>query len=290
MCKILALSNLDKVKVTPKLIEAMRDLVCKTSDKDGFGFAVSSHQGNLWGDKTTTPKTYSPYHKYELTISKLNLTINSRLKFGIPGNKNHALIAHGRYSTNTISIENTHPYVSKEYALVHNGVVSDVNNRVEHLCETDNDTEVLLHLWEKNQIEAIAKNASGYYALAILDRQGQLHVIRDSIAMLYLSYSRTIDSFIVATTEDILNSLSKEMRWSITKPELIKDNSYIVFKGNEVVYNTQFTPINQKYATFDSKVLGYTYNEILDNETKLDSSEDLLDCVSYMHRGLRGNK
>jgi hypothetical protein len=86
----------------------------------------------------------------------------------------------------------------------------------------------------------VAKNVGGYYAFASVDSNGLLHVARDSRATLYLTYSRTVDSYIIATTESIITGIAAAMKWRIEPIEMINDNSYVMFNRNEIVKSETF--------------------------------------------------
>ena len=261
MCKIFAMTNVSQVKFNRRFVGIVRDEVCRLSDKDGFGYAVLDNEGNIGGERTIMPKSFRPLgeNPADRVVYKSPIVLKSSNMFGhINVESPKSFIAHGRLSTNKQTIENTHPYTNGEVALIHNGVVQDSSNLIKNLV-TDNDTEILLRYWERGGIKEIEQHVSGYYALAILDKKGLLHIARDNKAMLYMTYCRTVDSFIIATTVDIIKNVAKRMKWNIEQPEQILDNTYAIFNGNDIVSYESISPIKTSTTMGYSarKALGY---------------------------------
>jgi predicted glutamine amidotransferase len=247
MCKVFAMTNVSKVNVSPEFLSLVRDAVCATSDKDGYGYAVNTASGAIWGERALNPMTFQPLQPYvDSTTARCPIADVQSNQFGPVGAKdNLAFIAHGRLSTNVTSIANTHPFLNQDssVALIHNGIVSDPDSVVSHELLTSCDTEILLRLWDRGGIDAIEEHAAGYYAIALLDNKGSLHIARDDRASLYIAYSSTVDSYLIATTEDILHTIAAGMSWQLDAPLPVKENTYAVFQGNEVVLQQEIAPI-----------------------------------------------
>ena len=140
MCKILGFTNMKKIKVTPSLIKSISNLLTK-EDVDGFGYSVMSKKGEVWGEK------FSDIKKVELRINspKANeipelakdLVKDYYAKWGtFKASENIFGIFHSRHGTSDVNIENTHPFISEDNGLhlIHNGVVSEQENKVEKKC------------------------------------------------------------------------------------------------------------------------------------------------------------
>jgi hypothetical protein len=119
------------------------------------------------------------------------------------------IIIHGRTSTNSLGLINTHPLSKNGIHLSHNGVVEDSGPAFEK--KTDNDTELLLERY-LDGIESIEKYISGYYAFATLeDNTKNLHIVRDNIAPLYYS-KYPYRGFVVecfATTKELIKIVNE---------------------------------------------------------------------------------
>lgn len=262
MCKIFAMTNVSQVKVTNDFLNKVKDAVCKVTDKDGFGYAFNTVDGQIWGERTTEPNKFEPLGKViNSKTNQLPIVRKTMNQFGPIGHDDNAsFIAHGRFSTNTVNLDNTHPFMNDSIALIHNGVVYDPLKAVQDL-KTDCDSEILLKLWEQNGINSIEKYASGYYAIALLDKLGQLHIVRDDRASLYMTYSPTVDSYLIATTTDILKEIAGRMGWVIEKCEPIMDNVYVIFKGNDIGFHRSIEPLEYYNDNLDQdkvdRALGY---------------------------------
>lgn len=245
MCKLFMMTNAPK-KINKKLLEVLKEELC-LADKDGFGYATLSYEGVIGGERTDEPEEFSPLGPNPMTLktSLLGQAVAPNYnQFGrITETNAKALMAHGRFSTNEKGLSNAHPFVSDcgEIALIHNGVVTDSANEVKDLLTTGCDTEILLRYWEKDQMQSIQSNVSGYYALGVM-HDGLLHIIKDDRAQLFITYSRTADSFLVATTSSILKNVAKEMNWKIEPIMPIRDNQHMVFDGNVLSSNSTITP------------------------------------------------
>jgi predicted glutamine amidotransferase len=250
-----------KVKVNRFLISSINEELCKTDD-DGFGYAILSEDGKIGGERTLKPEKFIPLENTE-TKRTYSLPIVTKVKntFGTIDRKNpKSMIAHGRWSTNTVNLENTHPFVNDTTALIHNGVVQNSGTTKLDL-KTDCDTEILLRFWEQGGMVDVEKNVSGYYAMAVLETNGKLHIVKDSRADLHYTYSRSIDSFIFATTATIIENICKKMKWKFEEIEKVDDNIHAVFNGNEMVIYESIKPIGSTYSYMsdrEKRALGYS--------------------------------
>lgn len=245
MCKIFAITDMSGIKLTNKLLEVIKTEVCKY-DKDGFGYSVLNQDGTIGGERTINPKQFQALTpgSGETEVEKLPFITKTYNKFGtIKPDSVKTLIAHGRLSTNNVDLPHTHPFVSEHEALIHNGVVQDVSGLVDDLLETDNDSEVLFRYWQHGGMEAVEEHVSGYYAFAVLNaKTGKLHIARDNRAMLHMAWCRTINSYIIATTKDIIHNVAKRMKWKIDAALEVNANTYVVFDGNEPEYHRPIEP------------------------------------------------
>lgn len=275
MCKIFCMTNATRVDVSPRLLGILRDAVTRTTDRDGFGWVAQHTEGGaLAGEKTTTPASWRPLESYSGgRTHTLPVVVRTSTQFGdlptwTPGSgsrgkkrpstvgKYSSLLAHGRYSTNTVSLANTHPMLSDtgDVALIHNGVVSDHGHLPPGILKTNNDTEILLRHWEEGGVEAVEESVGGYYAFCVLQPDGRTHVVRDSSAVLYITYSRTVDSYLLATTEEILREVCTRMRWMYDKPELLSPNTYVQFDTSGIHSHRVLQPRPRTYAAYTPAV------------------------------------
>jgi hypothetical protein len=179
--------------------EKLGEIITKTwqsmsaTERDGFGAAWISPDGKIGYVKSSHPTLLPDLPKFCSAFSEGN---------GLPSNGGE-LIIHGRTATCGVNVENTHPMLGTNSALVHNGVVS---SRRYHNTDTTCDSELLLHAWKQDGIDAVAADITGYYAFAILQRiKGKtvLDVVRDDRASLKCGKIGR-DGWVFATTEELL--------------------------------------------------------------------------------------
>lgn len=266
MCKVFAMTNMSKVKMTKKFLNSVRLEVCRTGDKHGFGYATLSNDGKIAGERTMRPAGFEPMQENpeNTETGKLSCILKTRDQFGTLDFSNmKSFIAHGRYSTNDVALQNTHPFVNDNVALIHNGVVYDNDGVIEpSALKTTNDTEIILRCWERGGMKLVENTVSGYYALAILDKTGLLHIVRDDSAMLYVAWVKTVDSYIFATTPEIIKNVAKTMKWQVEQPEEMLENVHVIWDGNVLVKQNDITPRKSSYGMTSkaSAALGNGFN------------------------------
>jgi hypothetical protein len=253
MCKVFAMTNVSQFKVNAKFISTVRNEVCRHADQDGFGYALLSKKGEIGGERTMRPLNFRPLidPTGPKTTKQLPIVLDADNSFGkIDLTCPKTFIAHGRLSTNQVSLPNTHPFVSDEgdIALIHNGVVRDPTDGIKKNLVSSCDSEILLRYFERGGVEAIEKMVYGYYAVAAVDKNGLMHLFRDDRADLYIAWCKTVDSFIIATTAEIIRNVAKEMKWKIEHPEEILEKSYTVFDSNNILSHRAISPRTSEYA------------------------------------------
>lgn len=255
MCKILMLSNATKVVNPKKLCDTAFELLTKTDD-DGFGYAFSGRNG-VFGEKTVN-KTW----KFGSKVPEFAKSTVTEEFFGEVGGLNGPALFHGRTSTNHVNLLNTHPLQKGGWTLIHNGVVS--NRGPAYTQTTTNDTEHILHyLADGNGISDIEQYISGYYAIGAIDSKGQLHVVRDNVAQLYVAFSDTIKSYVFATTEKLIVDLCDEMEWHRGTVREYSKAFYTVLQKNKIVAARSIEPLGYGYteSRHAQSSLGYNVGE-----------------------------
>jgi predicted glutamine amidotransferase len=250
MCKIIAFTDMKKVNLK-KCVNDIGNTLLK-SEKDGFGYAVQGKSG-VYGEKTTATHFRSRLGKESI---QLPIIKNVYAQFGQPNELTGPGVFHGRTSTNSEGLVNTHPMQRPDatgvWHLIHNGVVTDKGPSYDKLTRNDSE-DVLFRLMEgiqtvkdgltDNPMESIEKHLEGYYAFAAIDTDGRLHLCRDSYADLYMAWSASLNTYIIATTEGLVNKLNKMLDAKIGPIDAIEDDVYMVFEGNELIYHQFIQPL-----------------------------------------------
>lgn len=273
MCKILTFTNSKKLDLK-KTVNAGGKILMRL-EKDGFGYAVDGMKG-VFGEKCIDST-------FESRIDTKNLNPIDVIKteysqFGVKSKNKGAMILHGRTSTNEIGLENCHPMIKDDNYLIHNGVVSDLGPDYDML--TTNDSEHVLTRFLEG-IDSIEKNLSGYYAFSCIDSKGQLHIVRDDNAELYISWIESMDTFVIATTEAIIEDVCGELDIDHGPIDMIKDNVYMIFSGNKIVHNEKIFPLG--WTSWESSYAEKSLGKAIDNDKPMHWKEDdFLDAVQFV--------
>jgi hypothetical protein len=274
MCKIVALTNMSKIKIK-KSSEAIGNILLDI-EKDGFGYAVQGANG-VFGEKCVKDKFRSRLG-FQQEI-RLPIVKKEQSKFGKTGALTGPGIFHGRTSTNVKGLLNCHPMQREDWHLIHNGVVDDKGPKYDK--KTQNDSEDVLHRLIQG-ISEVESKLEGYYAFAAIDPGGLLHVARDGIATLHMAWSSTYETYIIATTEKVLRAVASAIKAKIGPVDEIKEDLYMIFKGNELVHQQSikplgYTSVQSSYAGLSlGRALGHTHPKRLSQHMPPLSSQTLV--------------
>lgn len=254
MCQILILTNTNRVKDPKRLANVVAEHLQETQ-RDGFGYSILGKQG-LFGERTVRDKFQSRLESNLRVMGPfVKETYNS---FGKVSQCFGGGIFHGRTSTNHKTLINTHPINKHDWSLIHNGVVTNLGP--DYSKHTTNDTEDVLHHLVSGGIKAIEGYISGYYAVGAIDPKGNLHVIKDSTAKLYVAMNKTLGCLMFGTTETLIKDISKSMKYTIGPIEVVKDDIYMIFdKYGELTSHTEFKP--KGYSIDESKYMSQSLGE-----------------------------
>lgn len=273
MCKVFALTNATQLKLNDTLLNVLKDVMCEF-DQDAFGYAAHTKAG-YFGERTiATDRMFKSRLLTPSPLSNMPFIKQEYNSFGKAGALTGSFIAHSRLSTNDDSIDCAHPYVGDKLALIHNGVVTDQSDSPIETV-TPNDTEILFRYMERDGMQGIEANVSGYYAIAALDKEGNLHVVRDDTARLFMAYVPKLDSNIIATTAEIIEEVCRAMKWKFTPVEAVESNIYLIFNKNEVTEFRSIKPLKVGYidsyaasrALHMPRTYDYDYMSSSDKET-----------------------
>lgn len=259
MCKVMMFTNLSKIRSNKNLVETCQVLL--SSQRDGFGYVYETEGSVMSGQRTNDIDSFEfNSSSQDLFIWSEGMSQDSSNLFGTPDKPIiGAGMFHGRISTNNKALINVHPltFNDKSY-LIHNGVVTNTGPAYRQI--TSNDTEHLLHYMERGQgIQDIAKHLTGYYAFGYM-RDSRLTIARDAIAPLYSSWISDLETFIFATTEDLISGFCEAFEYSFTKPQKMKSDTCLIFEGNNLLSLVEFKSrgYGMREASLSSLSLGYS--------------------------------
>lgn len=256
MCGIVA--AVTQRNITNFLINSIRKLEYRGYDSSGF--AVIDDNNNIIRIRCVGK------------VNELRKKINKKKILGNIG------VAHTRWATHgKVSKENTHPHISSNIIVVHNGIIENNSTlriflqKKGYVFSSDTDTEVIAHLlhWEQNKkkdsfktvIRNSIKKLDGNYSMVIMDKNNPSRLIAarsgspliiglgikenfiasDQIALLHVT-----KRFIYLEEGDIAVVEKKEINI------FNKDNSIIHRK--EIASNIEYKSVNKgKYRHYMEK-------------------------------------
>lgn len=228
-----------------------------TTERDGFGHATLT-DGGIYLQRYVEPKDVKPnLHQF-----RKSFTIPNSNESGKLAPPKGAAMWHGRISTNDKTLINTHPIVKHGWTLIHNGVVEDSGAKYDMI--TTNDTEHCLERLVQG-IGEVEKHITGYYALAAIDPNGKLHIVKDDIARLHCAWVTEAKSYIFATTKDLIVDMCAKMKWTYDTIEAVADNQYLIFdQDGLLVHQQDIKPKGySSYSASKSKLsLGYEWDDL----------------------------
>lgn len=236
MCKILAITKIPSKRrdeIITKVWEAM-----STTEKDGYGAAWTASKDELGFYRSSQP-LIPPCDIPEFCDEFFEAN-NVRSNGG-------PLIIHGRTATCEVSLENTHPFIINNQALVHNGIVH--STKYEPVISTC-DSEILLQALQQGGICEIAEEIGGYYAFfALRTENGNtvLNIAKQSTANLHVGLLKENGAFIFATTRALIEAIGGKYIAPFA------DNLFITFTNGKFSAMQEFTPR-------PNVVIGYGYS------------------------------
>lgn len=234
MCKIAILTchNPDKLK---DIIESVWRSMAAT-EKDGYGAAWVKPDGTLGYCKSSTTTI-------EEAMPDFCLSFGESTKLESNGGP---LLIHGRTATCGVNLENTHPILCGDSAMVHNGIV---NSKRFHNVETTCDSELLVHAMRKDGVTALENDIEGYYAFGLLtvSRKGSvLDVVRDATASLHAGRLPG-DGWVFATTQYLITVAGGQYASGF------KPGCRVRFVNGKLTNTEFFTPKNEASQSLMAK-------------------------------------
>jgi predicted glutamine amidotransferase len=225
MCKLfIATGSLTKQQ-TLKLIDKAASIFSKTQ-KDGFGFIAYGSNGTTATGHYLEPSNYPGFN-----VSLPEWVESNRIETGaIPSNVT-ALVCHGRTATSRVVLANVHPFISKDIALCHNGVLSWIGSGPEPKAQNHCDSEQFLNWF--NSIKAPFNNTktswSGYGVFGIINKRKKTLTVAKCGSGKLAYCSNDNGTHLWSTENHDLEVLAKVLSDSATKPLVMRSNTVCQF-------------------------------------------------------------
>jgi len=224
MCKICIIPGItdETTENAWKLMKKLSKEMTFTDD-DGFGYAALGGDSKLFGERWFDPKD-SFINRERVVESKFDITLKYKgiLKslgkkmtkgyndFGVvvEGSPLRTAILHARKATCEKTMDNLHPFVNGNTALVHNGVIH--NTRELEMKYSTCDSECIVNEYVKskvskdiNNIQKMADKLEGYYACGVISKQDNgkfiVDVFRDNTAKLMAYFIKELGTVVIGT-------------------------------------------------------------------------------------------
>lgn len=249
MCTIMIIPG-----IKPELKEAAwrfaktaRPLLTQDNN-DAFGYAALGPSGLFAERWTTVSRAFKPdmSQRGDTLLKKILGGIvkpeaPSYATHGIKTEEVSALIMHARMATSGGGIENAHPFIVDDTALIHNGVITNDKDIPKRVSTCDSEAILTKYLEHDvsafpQQIQAVADALTGWYATAILAPHAEygyvLDVFKEPMSNLHAGYVAELDTVVFATKPHLITQTAKRCGFAtgqITEvPEdlLIRINPY----------------------------------------------------------------
>jgi glucosamine--fructose-6-phosphate aminotransferase (isomerizing) len=234
MCGIVA--SVTQRNVINVLIKGIKKLEYR--GYDSAGLAIINNQKNIMRIRC---------------VGKVNELIKKVNKKNIFGNIG---VAHTRWATHgKISKENTHPHISSNIIVVHNGIIENSSQlrifliKKGYIFYSETDTEVIAHLlhWEQNKkkehlktaIQKTIKQLYGNYSMVVIDQRNpsELIAVRSSSPLVIGLGSG--ENF-VASDQIALLDITKRFIY-------LEEDDIAIIKNREInIFNKRNTIIHRK--------------------------------------------
>lgn len=241
MCKIMAFAGIkpEKAAEAEKFIQRAAEELSSATDKDGFGYAGMDKSGTIYGERWLNPRNAfkerdSMTNEEKETMTKFGTAVvRSREQYNFFGNRDHtntvAYLLHARFSTNTVCIENTHPFVVEDkngdqLALIHNGVISNTKTLKNYTSSCD--SECILNSYsdaaidmQPDNVQSVVDELRGSFAVAVMGRDGAgvpyLDIFKNDRASLVMVKIKELDCLVFCTTLQIVETVARFLNYTL---------------------------------------------------------------------------
>lgn len=290
MCKVAIIPAIkqDKRQLAIKLIKALGTGM-SVGNNDGLGYAAIDSSGNLFGERWWVNSTAfqevakveeSPVQKMFPDYAKVKQPTKSHSVHNSFGEGSLsdavAITLHTRFATSGKGFENTHPFVEEDTSLIHNGVISNIEdfNFTLSTC----DSEAILKSYLKNEVgsdissvQSMASELYGYYVAALFARDAVgnriLDIIKGNNDALVCAWIKELDTYVFCSNEFTLSAACKEA--GLTMGDACE------FKDGIVMRIDPYTGAMLEGATFNPNLrskpmaAAYNYHENYSNKNVL---------------------
>jgi hypothetical protein len=221
MCKLLCIVDIEDQDKALQFIEEAIKPMTKTDD-DGLGLIMMGSEG-LGVERWLYPDDFPETSVIPEKLSKYTalLPVNYSSQGSLSQKDIYALGIHSRQATTPKCLENVHPFVRKNTALIHNGMISNHEAFKKYVSTCDSEALLSLYLEHKVKsnlpnIQLVCDEVTGYYAFMVFDpEQKAVTIVKDNRAELSFGHVPGVGTVFCTTPEIIKNTGGKLLKTKI---------------------------------------------------------------------------
>lgn len=277
MCKVAIIPAIKHPSKTAKFIEVLAKEI-SVGNTDGLGYAAVTDSGDLFGERWLVNST--AFHnripeKYKMFSGVSTSGVGSEPpanynNFGVPGKTLEdakAITLHTRFATSSKGFQNTHPFVDGDTSLIHNGVISNVEDFNFKLSSCDSEAILISYLkhgmnMDVSKAASVAADLTGYYVAALfsIDAAGNrvLDIMKGNNEAFYCVWVNELETYVFCSSEVNVQSACKELGYTYLPAIKFKDGLAMrlcPFTG-ELLGTAEFSP-NSRYKTTPATTESY---------------------------------
>lgn len=272
MCKLLAILDIENEDNAIQFSDlAVKPMTAK--DDDGLGIIILGDQG-MGVERWLKPANFPEAMPIPAQLSKYASLLPNGYNYEGETSQTgiYAIGVHSRMATGTKCLENVHPFIRENLALIHNGVISNHNQFEKKVSSCDSEALLSLYLTHKvsldlNEIQKVCDEATGWYAFMVFDPSNQtVTIAKDDHTSLHFAYVKGVGT-VFCTTEEILKAVCGKMK--LPQPEIFKFPENTVIRWTKDASEIQTIDIiSQWYGKQEQKSIIDISHEFCEHNAK----------------------
>lgn len=252
MCKVMILKGIENNSIALTFMKGVANTM-SIGNSDGIGYSAINSKNKLFSEKwhnnrqfldtetvidSTTLQQLEPFKK-RLPSVALNYASHGK----VTRDDIRTVTMHTRFATCGREFQNTHPFITNDISLIHNGVISnagELNLNKVSTCDSENALQLynnlaLNHTTQNADLQSFVNKLKGYWAFGILakDADGIYHldVVRERAQLHWTELPELGENCMVfATTKEIIEDGIKSV--GLDKREIYVLPEYLYTRFN----------------------------------------------------------
>jgi hypothetical protein len=192
-------------------------------DDDGLGVITLGNEG-LEVERWLVPSDYPNTTVVTPKLAKYQKLLPIRYnKAGVQNQEVYAIGMHSRKATTPKCLENVHPFIREDVALIHNGVISNHDHFKKEVSTCDSEALLSQYLeadvkTNLSNIQKVADEMIGWYAFMVFNPLNQsLDIVKDDTTSLFFANVQSV-GMVFCTSAEIIKQCAGRMK--LSQPEI----------------------------------------------------------------------